>query len=158
MKTRFLFPGYFRTIGWFLFIPSLIAGILGYIFNIESHFLNVKVFAIYYSSIFEDTQWFKIITDNIENELIGILLITGASFIAFSKLKNEDEYISKIRLESLLWATYFNYSILILCIIFLYGGGFFVVMVYNIVSTLLFFLIRFYYKLNQLKKEISHEK
>ena len=52
-------------------------------------------------------------TNNIADEIASILLIIGGILVAFSKTKDEDEYISKIRMESLIWATYVNYFILI---------------------------------------------
>lgn len=38
--------------------------------------------------------------------------------VAFSKEKLEDEYISKIRLEFLVWSVYLNYAIFIFIIVY----------------------------------------
>jgi hypothetical protein len=83
------------------------------------------------------------VKNNVFDELIGLLLIAGGLFIAFSKEETEDEFIAKIRLESLVWATYFNYAILMLSVIFVYGMSFFGVLVFNMFTLLLFFIIRF---------------
>ena len=64
------------------------------------------------------TIGFTIQTNNFTDELGGILLIIGLLLIAFSKEKDEDERISRVRLESLLWATLVNSILLIFCILF----------------------------------------
>jgi len=86
------------------------------------------------------------------------LLIISLFFIAFSKEKNEDEFIAKIRLESLLWATYINYAVLIIAILFVYGGSAFWVLVYNIFTILLFFIIRFNWVIRKSRKLAKDEK
>ena len=158
MKTRFLFPKVFKTIGWILLLPGIILWIYSLFFNDQIPFLKMKVFAILDSNILQPTRNFTLIDHNITADLIGILIITGAIFIAFSKEKNEDEYIGKIRLESLLWATYVNYAILVFCILFIYGTSFFSVMMYNMVSLLIFFLIRFNLMLYKTKRLLKNEK
>jgi len=154
MKTRFLFPQIFKTVGWFLFFPSIVMIIYCFIFkDYELPFLDVKVFSVFNSIPSQNDQWFSIIQNNISDEILSIFIIVGAMFIAFSKAKNEDEFIAKIRLESLLLATYFNISLFILSIIFLYGAGVLVFFMFNSFTFLLFFLIRFYFMLYRLKKE-----
>ncbi len=69
-----------------------------------------------------------------------------------SKEPKEDELILKIRLESLLWATIWSYGILFLAIIFIYGEKFFTVMLVNMFAVMVLFIIRFNWKLFQLRK------
>ncbi|MGB3922738.1 MAG: hypothetical protein WBL00_02275, partial [Bacteroidales bacterium] len=95
--------------------------------------------------------------NNVLDEISSILLIIGALLIAFSKEKTEDEFISKIRLESLVWATYINYAILIFAIIFIYDMTFLWVLVFNMFTLLVFFLIRFNWALYKSKNQISNE-
>ena len=74
-----------------------------------------------------------------------------------SKEKIEDEYIAKTRLESLVWATYLNYCILLLALLFVYDMAFFWVMIFNMFTLLLFFIVRFNYLIFKLNKTESHE-
>ncbi|MDA3820937.1 MAG: hypothetical protein PF590_10820 [Candidatus Delongbacteria bacterium] len=106
---------------------------------------------------FNDAVFFDMIENNVFNELAGILLIVSLVFIAFSREKQEDEYISKIRLESLLWATYINYGILVLSLIFLYNFAFFWVMIFNMFTLLIIFIVRYYIMLNKMKREMTNE-
>ena len=153
MKNHFLFPNSFKKIGWILFVPSFIFSL--YILTIDDSFtidaLNINVLAIYNDGLFKsDNAFFKIIENNIGDELYVIGLIVGGILIGFSKLKNEDEMISKIRYESLVWATYFNYAIIILFTIFFFGIGYYSILMFNTFTLLLFFIIRFHYKIYQL--------
>ena len=151
MKSKFLFPHSFEKVGWILFIPSLIAGIISLFKTIEPEFLDVKVFAI--AGGFLGSETFSIMKNNIFDEILGIVLIVSLVFIAFSREKHEDEMIMKLRLDSLMWATYLNYIILLLAIIFVYDLAFFTVMIFNMFTILLFFTIKFKMALYQLKKE-----
>lgn len=157
MKTHFLFPNKFKTLGWILFVPSLILFLLQLleVFPIDdgTSFLNVKTIAIYNDLwLFNEKGFFKIISNNISDEIITICIIIGGLLIAFSKLKNEDEMISKIRYESLVWATYFNYAIFIFCTLFIFGMVYLNVLYLNIFTLLLFFIIRFHYMIYKLNK------
>ena len=143
MKTRNLLPYRFKKIGWILFVPALFLGIYYLVTDFEPEFLNIQVFTVINEEIMSDSEYFTMMGNNVIDEIIGLLLIFGMAFIAMSKQKNEDEFISKIRVESLLWATYVNYAILVLAIILVYGFSFFWVLVFNMFTVLLFFIIRF---------------
>ncbi len=103
-----------------MLIPSSIIGLLIVIFDYEPNFFDFNVPAFFIDKIFGDKQIFGMVKNNLLNELFGILTILSSLLVAFSKEKNEDEFISKIRLESLVWAVYFNYGILLLSFIFIY--------------------------------------
>ncbi len=158
MKTNYLFPNRFKKIGWFLFIPGIVIGAIFLITQSDNiDFFNVKVLSIAEQPIFGKTVFFTISENNILDEIIGLLLIIGSLLIAFSKEKSEDEFISKIRLESLVWATYINYAVLIMTIIFVYDMTFFWVLVFNMFNILLFFIIRFNWVLYKSKKQVKDE-
>jgi len=158
MKTNYLFPNRFKKIGLFLFIPGIILTILAIAFDMdELNIFNTHVFSIASQPIMSKPEYFSIIEDNIQNEITGLLLIIGALFIAFSKEKYEDEFIAKIRLESLVWATYINYAVLIITLIFVYEMMFFWVLVLNMFTLLIFFICRFNWALYKSKNQIKDE-
>ncbi len=165
MKTKFLFPNRFKRIGWMLLVPSAILGIANIYFDFKLKFLDLKVLEIYWGGgmnfpPFQHSRLPSIgfVKNNITDEICGILFIIGALFVAFSKEKLEDEFIAETRLESLVWATYINYAILILCFLFIYDMEFMNVMILNMFSILIFFIIRFNYILYKTRKSLSHEK
>lgn len=85
----------------------------------------------------------------------SLLILTGLFLIAFSKEKIEDEQISQLRLDSLRWAIYVNYAIMILTLIFTNGINFIDMLRLNLWLPLVFFIIRFrwvVYRQNKISK------
>lgn len=161
MKTKLLLPNQFKKVGWIILIPSTLLGLYVIISDNTFDFLNVRVFTIYNKSFLFDsseTVRFGFIGHNLTNTVAGVLFIVGAMFVAFSREKSEDEFIAKIRLESLLWATYINYAILLFCFLFFYEYEFLYVMIFNMFTILVIFIIRYYFMLHRAKKSLSHEK
>jgi len=141
MKTRFLFPHKFRRIGWIIALLAFVLMIFALHGGISFKFLDYARESC--DQIFDDNFLFGINSNNFTDEVGGLLLIVGLLFIAFSRERLEDERITKLRMESLLWAVYVNSALLIFSIIFFYNGLFLNVMVYNICTPLILFIIRF---------------
>lgn len=135
MKNKFLFPHHYRRIGWMIFIPSLVLGLACMYADFRFSFLEFDM--VIQKSLFDSD------TLNFTDEIASIGLIISLLFIAFSKEKIEDEWISNLRLESLQFAVYLNYAVLILQILMVHNTAFFDIMVYNMFSVLLLFIIRF---------------
>lgn len=98
-----------------------------------------------------NTGWFSVQENSIMDELSAIFIIIGGLMVGFSKEKVEDEFVYKLRTESLVWALIVNYIVLLFTIIFFYDLMFFHVMVFNMFTPILFFIIRF----NFLKRKSS---
>ncbi|GAA4298389.1 hypothetical protein GCM10023183_06640 [Nibribacter koreensis] len=123
--------------------------------------LDMDVFALYDPKMLGDEEGtkevFKMRETNLADEIIACLLIVSTILVACSEVKEEDEYIGKLRLESLLWATYVNAGFLIFCLFFIYGIGFYQVMVYNLFTLMLLFLVRFHLVLYKASKLSAYE-
>lgn len=161
MKTNYLLPNQFKKIGWMLFVPSIIFGLAYLFFDFEPEIFEIRVFAIFESGTAPwdtGTSFLTSFQNNIFDELVSIALIISSIFIALSKERLEDELISKLRLESLVWATYFNYALLIFTILFFYGSSFFLMLILNMFTILFFFIIRFNWALYKSKNMIQDEK
>ncbi|WP_308992220.1 hypothetical protein QLS71_018635 [Mariniflexile litorale] len=153
MKTNYLLPHKYKKLGWTLLSLGIISFIILGSTQYEGGFFEIKVLSIF-NYDYTNKTFFKIIKDDIRNEVISILIIVGGLLVGFTKEKIEDEFIYKLRNDSLVWAFILNYTILLITILFIYGGDFFEVMMYNIFTPLIFFIIRF----NFLKyKSRSHE-
>ncbi len=160
METRFLLPHKFKIWGWVLTIPCFILGVIWLFMSFEPDFLDVPVLS-FFEKPYElkgdeskGTSTFKlvdIIENNIADELIGLGLLLGLVLLTFTRHQNEDELIMKVRLESLLWATFVNCLLMAFAIIFLYDLNFFFFMIFSMYSVLIFFVIRFHRQLNKLK-------
>jgi len=159
MKMNYLFPSKYKKIGWFIFMPTLILGLYTVITDFEPEFLDVNAFAILIEGIFQDdNRLYGFVNNNILNEILGVLMILSSILVAFSREVDEDEYISKIRLESLVWATYLNYGVLLLAFWFVYDLTFLWVMIFNMFTILLFFIIRFNWQVIKFRKSVDYEK
>ena len=119
MKTNYLFPNCFKIYGWIILIPSLIVGALSLVFEIEPTALEFDMPALFVDEFMGQNKLAGTVNNNILNEIVGVLIILSSIFVAFSKEKEEDEYILKIRLESLVWAVYVNYGILLISLLFI---------------------------------------
>jgi FlaA1/EpsC-like NDP-sugar epimerase len=138
MKSRFLLPNHYRKIGWFIFIPFLILGIFSLHMEFEFDWLSFKIRP---EAGFLDNLEFE----NFTNELAGIGVLVGLVFIAFAREKVEDEFMMKLRLESLVAAVLISYALLFLTILFVYGFEFLIALVYNVYTVLIIFIARFYW-------------
>ncbi|GMV77316.1 MAG: hypothetical protein AMXMBFR79_04510 [Chitinophagaceae bacterium] len=158
MLHQFLLPNKYKKWGWFLLIPSTIVGIILITNGIENLPLNTKVFAIYNDEIFGKSEFFSVIKTNITGTLVGSLFIIGGILIVFSKEKNEDEFIANLRQSSLLWAVLVNYILLLFSFVFIYGIAFMNIMLFNMFTVLIIFIVRFNYVLYRNSKFNSDEK
>jgi hypothetical protein len=132
MKSRYLLPHLYKKIGGVLFLVFLALAIMSLSFQV-----NLSWLAYDTSKAWSD--------GNLTDELAITGLIISMLMIAFSKEKNEDEYIAVVRLESLQWGIYINYGLLIIGTWCFYGLDYLGVMMYNMVTPLLFFILRFHY-------------
>jgi len=156
MSNKLLLANKYKKVGWIIFIPSIILGLYKLIVGFEPTWLNVKVFSIFPS--FFGKKYFNLVQVDLSTTILGILIIVGALLVGFTKEKNEDEFIAKIRLTSLLWAVLVNYLLLLIAFIFIYDTAFLNVMIYNMFTVLLIFIIRFNYILYKNSKSVSDEK
>lgn len=147
MKATLLFPHNWRIAGYILiFISIIIMAFNYYTFGavINSTYLgNLDVIPL--------SIWIEII----KNDITYISFIGGLIMVGFSKESIEDEHIAQLRLECLQYAVYINYTIIILSTIFVYGADFIAIICCNILTLIIFFIIRFRWKIYQLNKRLS---
>ncbi len=147
MTDSLLISHRWKTLGWILSIPALIAGM--YLLSTDNaDFIpvTIPVWAekfFWIDTIFANKSVPKVIY--LFDELVAMTLFTGLLLLAFSKEKEEDEWIQSQRLSALQWAVLFNTIVLMLFTIFVHGLPFLQVMVYNMFTPLLIFVARFYY-------------
>lgn len=159
MALKMLLPNGFKKIGWIMLIPSTIIGFFIMLSDNEKILeIQSTVFALYNAEIFSQNNHFGLITTNITSTLVGVVFILGGIMVGFSKEKKEDEFIANLRLSSLMWAVWVNYILLLLSFIFIYGMGFFHVMIYNMFTVLIIFIGRFNFLLFKSKMTATYEK
>lgn len=157
METKYLLSNRYKRIGWLFLIPAILIGIPTVIYEWEPELFNVSVVAIFGIGIGETSEIIGIQANNIFNELVGVVLIVSGLLVAFSKERDEDEFISSIRLSSLVWATYWNYGILLLALILVYDLTFYWVMLFNMFTILILFIIKFNWSIWKSRKLVGYE-
>jgi len=103
MKTRFLFPYWCKYLGVILFLVHLPV----YVFRKELGFTD-----------FSPTDTGLLSGSHIFFVLTTLLMLSGLVLFAFSEEKVEDEQIAQLRMDSLQWAVYLSYIVLIGCLAF----------------------------------------
>lgn len=158
MSYKLLLPNKYKKLGWYLMIPAAIVGLYLSFSNFNGFEINGKMFALFSDKDLGKSQFFSIVETDFTNTIVGVLFIIGALLVGFSKEKNEDEFIANLRLSSLLWAVLVNYLLLLLCFLFIYDFAFLNVMVYNMFTVLIIFIIRFNYILYKNAQTVPDEK
>jgi len=146
MNTLQLFPHRFKIIGWFIFIPSLILGLIS-LSGVMKFEISLPV--IYNSGFLNNEDQGFLQTANIDlfPNLFGVLIIIGGILVGFSKEKIEDEYISSLRLKSVFWSLIATYSIVLILFISIFGTLFFTAMIFSMFLPLVLYVFRFNYLL-----------
>jgi undecaprenyl pyrophosphate phosphatase UppP len=129
MKPKFLFPYWTRYLGWLLVFAHIPVMLLSKYYDLYSYGKDDELFNGRHI-IFIGT---------------ALLMAVGLFMVAFSREKIEDEQIAQLRLDSLRWAVFVNYIVLIICLIFFTDTHHILLM--NLWVPLLFFIIRFQWML-----------
>lgn len=146
MLTNILLPTRFLKIGWFVLIPFGILLFATNYFDFSFAFLDFPL---------PVGGFFQFLDQNFTNELALLGVFIGLFFVSFSKQKEEDEFIQKLRLESLLIAFYIHTFILVLGTLLFYGLVYLEFMGYNMFTLQIIFILRFQWVLNRERKSLQ---
>lgn len=153
MKNSLLIPNKYKVLGWILFIAFATLGLFCMYgeFKIPGFELNM------FNSKTDGLVDFR--DFNLTNELAFLGITIGLLMVVFAKEKIEDELITMLRLKSLQWAVLISYIILIILNFSVFGIAFLMMLVYNLWTVLIVFIVKFNFSLYQLKREgMSDEK
>ncbi|MBR1514575.1 MAG: hypothetical protein IJ622_09830 [Bacteroidales bacterium] len=158
MNKNYLFPHRFQIVGWVLAIAVVAAFIVTQIWFPN---LSFKMPAIFYDGVYEffddepSRHGFFVMATTRPLTLIFSILTIGLIFIGFSKEKVEDEFVSHIREQSLVWATYVTAVLFILATLTIYGGIYAIVPYFVFFVFLLLFIVKFRIELYRFKKGVE---
>ena len=149
MKSTLLIAHRWKALGWAFTIPSFLYGIYYLAQDCpEGLIVTVPEWLRRFMWIDQFMSNQTPVALSLIDELICLVLLTGLLLLTFSREKTEDEWIQRVRLESLQWAVLVNSLLLMAFIIEAHGTPFLSVMVYNMFTPLLIFVARFYYVLH----------
>jgi hypothetical protein len=143
-------PNKLRIYGWVILLFGIILGVSRFYFGVKPEFLNIKVFAVY-SKYFE-TNYFKVIENHVSEELTALLILVGLFIISFTKENIENDSVSAIRYKSLIFTFYINTVLIALSFLFVYGFGFINILVINVFSPFIIYIILSRYFLSKILK------
>src|SRR5471030_3219845 len=103
MKPKFLFPHWTRYLGWVLVFAHIPVMMIGRHYGLDDDHSHTD-------ALFNNGHLLFIGT--------ALLMAIGLFLVAFSSERIEDEQIAQLRLDSLRWALFVNYIVLIACLIF----------------------------------------
>ena len=160
MNTKLLFPHRYKKVGWLLLVPGLlltIVSLIAMLFPNDSwtvkhlNFLGESMLTTKWIYISDFHKVLPLQTDfgfsgeDLMNEIIMTFVTIGFLLVAFSKEKQEDEYIATVRAESLIWGFYVNIIYFLIGIWLVYGGDFWTFLYWSLVIPPVVFLVRFHW-------------
>lgn len=122
-------------------LAGVILLVIRFYYGIKPEFFNIKVFAIFSSYL--ESKYFEVVTNQMIEEIGGILVLTGLFLTAFSREREEEEWMNALRLRSFFITAYINAAFLILAILFTFGFGFVYMIILNLVLWLVLYIIFF---------------
>jgi len=138
MKNKMFLPFQFKIGGWILIVAGIILTIIYASTNLR---ISMPVLAVY--SSYMEAKLFTIFTTNFAEELIMLLYVCGFLLVTFSRCRNEQESDNELRLIAIFKALIYNTIFLAFSILFIYGNGFMLVLVLNLFSTFIFYVLLF---------------
>jgi hypothetical protein len=136
-KTMRLLPTGFKWPGLLLSLAGMMLGTATVAWEFSFDFLSFNVR--------ESQDFFKADVENFTNELALTMTLLGLLLLSFTNEREEDERTRLIRLEAFQWSILVNFFIVLVGNWVFYGGDFFYLMIANLFTPLLVFLLRFHY-------------
>ncbi|MBS1587921.1 MAG: hypothetical protein JSS82_20495 [Bacteroidetes bacterium] len=149
MKRKLLLPHPFKAFGWILlpFAITFLVAVYSYNFSVpflQYHPERKNDFFLGKG----DFLFQKDFSADLSGEAALLCTFVSLFIIAFSAEKNEDEYVSAVRLHALQVSVYFNYFVLAISSILIYGLSFLMVMELNLFTILVLFILVFNFNLH----------
>lgn len=156
MKSNYLFPHVCKRVGWALFIPFALIGLLELFGIIPDNLLTTSMPAF---GDAEASDFLGLLppTNDWLDELTTIALSVGFLLIAFSKERDEDELVANLRMKSFAFAMKAYTVCLILATLALYFMAYLYFMFINLFLMMVFFIAKFEYELYRFRKENKTE-
>lgn len=161
MKKNYLFPPYFKMIGLIMLLPTLCFGFIIYINSMLGGIMDNIIRQVNNSPYPDGIAPYAALINSGWPWLYQIIIFAftlSFAFMAFSREKVEDEYIWKIRMNSLVFALMIDCILICVAIFTLFGMNFVTFMVFNFYLIVAIYLVTFRIAIYRAKKIIDYEK
>ena len=142
-----MFSYKFKYVGLFFLLCGLVLALLN-----QTHHLSIKLPVLAVHSSYIETKYFAIITTNFYEEITMLCLLAGFLLLAFSKERLELLAYKTLREESWKIAIFLNSALLAFSILFIYGKGFIAILILNMFTSFIFYVLVFMIKKAKLKQ------
>ena len=139
----------YKNVGFGFLLGGIVLTTIYFVHRVE---ITLPVIAI--SSSYINTKYFTIIQTNIFEELIFICFLTGFLLTVFSREKSDFEEYRKLREEAWQIAILLNSALIAIFIIFVYGAGFIVMLIFNMFSVFILYHSVFLVKKRRLNRKL----
>lgn len=126
------------------------SGLILVIIN-QIHRMHLKIPVLAIQSSYIQTRYFTIMKTNIYEEVMMLCFLAGFFLFAFAKEKTELKEYDSLRNSSWRMAILLNTVMLASSIVFIYGKGFVGVILLNMVSVFIFYILVFTIKKTRLR-------
>lgn len=145
-----LLPSGCRIAGWIALLAGSILGVIRFHYGIKLHLFDLTVPAIHTSYL--EPRYFTVITNHYSEEVAGALVLVGLVGLAFSRAADEGPRVMQVRTRALLAASYLNAFLLLISLLFVFGLGFIDILILNMFSPLVIYLLVFTQQLHRLRR------
>ena len=155
MKTQFLLPNRFKKLGLCMLVPFVIMAAFQLFCGMDLlpyTEWELSLPAIYENPIVGGGKWFTIVRESVYEEIWIIGLLLSLTFIALAKEKDEDEMITKIRLESMAWALWVTVILFALETLWVFGFAYIEATFLTLFIYLIVFIAKFNYEMFKLRR------
>ena len=151
MKNTYLFPNSYRRIGQILAIPlALLCGY--YLFFADGDLLPCRMFSVLSFELFSSVEWFTMVETDAMRQISIVLFTISLLFIAFSREKEEDEYMEYLRSRSMRWAMLISGIVTIVVTLLVYNLAYLYFVFINLYLILILFILKYRIDLHRLRK------
>ncbi len=151
MKNTYVFPNSYRRIGQILAIPSaLLCGY--YLFFADGDLLPCRMFSVLSFELFSSVEWFTMVETDAMRQISIVLFTISLLFIAFSREKEEDEYMEYLRSRSMRWAMLISGIVTIVVTLLVYNLAYLYFVFINLYLILILFILKYRIDLHRLRK------
>jgi hypothetical protein len=135
-------PTRLRWIGIALIAAGSVLGYFWGFAGFKPEWMSFHVFAVYSSYL--KTVTFGMTKTNLTDELACFLLLTGSLWLICTKEKEESLDIDRIRYKALISSILLNFVFLLFSIFFIFGIGFLEILIINMFTQPVFYLLVFW--------------
>ena len=140
MKFPFI-PHSWRWPAWPVLAGGLALGFLWGFARYKPDYLNIPVFAVYSSYLKKVV--FGMTQTNLADELAFIFTLAGLLWLVCSRETKEGPETDTLRYKALVYSVLINSGFLLFSALFIFGIGFIHVMIVNLFSQVVFYLVIF---------------